>query len=161
MRQCNQILHFSELPLLVWAFIRVPTLFIIFPAFFFHLFAFGFTTYFGLLPVSLSQFIVSLETLRSNCSLDVNSSHGISSLMTSCLPLLQEGEKHYEFSMGPGRCPECWGTSEIHSVSEWWYNIHSPGPHRSFLAQGHQPSVLDRGPFDYLSQATLKEEGSQ
>lgn len=34
MRQCNQILHFSELPLLVWAFIRVPTLFIIFPAFF-------------------------------------------------------------------------------------------------------------------------------
>lgn len=41
-------------------------------------FAFGFTTYFGLLPLSLSQFTISQEKLRSNCSLDMNS-HWVSS----------------------------------------------------------------------------------
>lgn len=52
-----------EFLLMGWAFTRVPTLFMNFSSAFLVFFAFGFTTYFGLLPLSLSQFIVSQEKL--------------------------------------------------------------------------------------------------
>lgn len=58
-------------------------------------FAFGFTTYFGLLPISLSQFTVSQEKLRIECSLDINTAHGVSSLDYKFYPASTGREKHY------------------------------------------------------------------
>lgn len=65
-------------------------------------FAFGFTTYFGLPPISLSQFIVSQEKLRSDCSLDMNTSHGVSLLDYKFSPASLRREKpcsgpHFEW----------------------------------------------------------------
>lgn len=73
MRQHNQVLNVSESPLFYRAFMSIPTLFIIFPDFFFSSLVFGFTAYLALL-FSLSLSSVSQENLRCSCSLNVNSS---------------------------------------------------------------------------------------
>lgn len=80
MKQCNQILHFSELPLLVWTFTKVPTLFILFLAFLKMLFCFWFHNMHwpaALLFEPVHYF--SGETNKKQ-SLDMNSSHRVSAL---------------------------------------------------------------------------------
>lgn len=94
MRQCNQILHFSELPQLVWTFMSSNPFYYFSSLFFILLLLLVSQHTLAFPPISLSQFIVSQEKLRNDCSLDMNTSHGVSLIDYKFSPASLQREKH-------------------------------------------------------------------
>ena len=140
MRQCNQILHFSELPLLVWTFMSSNPFY-----------------YFSSLFFILLLLLVSQHTFWPSPHL----SEPVHCFLGETKKWLLSGHEYFSWSfltwlqvlswffrkgetlltppfwMGPGRDPELWSISEIYPVSAWRHITHPPGPHRSF------PEVLE------------------
>lgn len=144
MSRCNQILHF-RITTVGLGFYKSSNPFYYFSSIFFSPFAFGFTTYFGPLPISLSQFIVSQGKRTKEQLLSGRELFSRGFLTDDKLPPASAGRGETLLIFNGTRTKSrIRGISDIRTLSKWRYDIHPPGPHWTFVAQEYQPSVLDR-----------------